>query len=100
MTLATSSSPSERVWAKGGGSVGGEVGGRENGDGPRLGECGRRVRGGGRAERRTPACLAADTDACAATHPPTHPPRAVAKEFKGKDIEKGIAVPTCLSINQ
>jgi hypothetical protein len=26
--------------------------------------------------------------------------RGVAKEFKGKDIEKGIAVPTCLSLNK
>ena len=26
--------------------------------------------------------------------------RGVAKEFKGKDIEKGIAVPTCLSVNK
>ena len=25
---------------------------------------------------------------------------AVAKEFKGKDIEKGVAVPTCISINK
>ena len=26
--------------------------------------------------------------------------RGVAKEFKGKDIEKGIAVPTCVSVNK
>ena len=26
--------------------------------------------------------------------------RAVAKEFKGKEIEKGIAVPTCIAINK
>lgn len=26
--------------------------------------------------------------------------RGVAKEFKGKDVEKGIAVPTCVSVNQ
>jgi curved DNA binding protein len=31
--------------------------------------------------------------------PTTSPYSAVAKEFKGKDIEKGIAVPTCISIN-
>jgi hypothetical protein len=29
-----------------------------------------------------------------------HACRAVGKEFKGKDIEKGIAVPTCISVNQ
>jgi hypothetical protein len=28
------------------------------------------------------------------------PRRAVGKEFKGKDIEKGIAVPTCVSVNK
>ena len=28
------------------------------------------------------------------------PCRGVSKEFKGKDIEKGIAVPTCISVNQ
>ena len=26
--------------------------------------------------------------------------RGVGKEFKGKDIEKGIAVPTCISVNK
>ena len=31
--------------------------------------------------------------------PCVHVCRAVAKEFKGKDIEKGIAVPTCISVN-
>ena len=25
--------------------------------------------------------------------------RAIGKEFKGKDIEKGLAVPTCISVN-
>jgi hypothetical protein len=26
--------------------------------------------------------------------------RGVSKEFKGKEIEKGIAVPTCISVNK
>lgn len=32
--------------------------------------------------------------------PDSYPCRAAAKEFKGKDIEKGIAVPTCVSVNK
>ena len=88
------------------------VGGR--GDARREGGCSARP-GRGPAAARGPARAARvrarravqgaaaplRLQACPAAPPPGRPRRrGVAKEFKGKDVEKGIAVPTCISVNQ